>query len=334
MNHYDPAGAAFSAPPDAPYIPGAEALADWREELASGSPPPRLPLGDGFEEVNVAPGTVTLFGGAPGAGKTALVSQLMTDALRLEKDLRLMIVNVEMSPAALLDRQMARLSGVDLGTVRGRVFDAERQARIEAAQPVLEDVFGRTAFVRPPFNLENIARSIDAVRADVVVLDYLQRIRPPGTHGDSRGSVSATMDFLRQFAAADVAVVAVAAVARAKNDRGSSYEGLTLASFRESSEIEYGADDAFILDGKPGSPGRVLKHLKSRNGELRDIPLRFDGAHQLFTPVAFSGAPRPVNAAAKRGGLGDLNELFKATVAAEANEGTKPTEAAEAKDAD
>jgi hypothetical protein len=29
----------------------------------------------------------------------------------------------------------------------------------------------------------------------------------------------------------------------------------------------------------------VLRHLKSRHGETRDIPLTFDGAHQRFTPA-------------------------------------------------
>ena len=57
------------------------------------------------------------------------------------------------------------------------------------------------------------------------------------------------MDYLRQFADAGVAIVVVAALARSKDAKGrSSYtDGLSLASFRETSELEYGADDAFIL---------------------------------------------------------------------------------------
>jgi len=38
----------------------------------------------------------------------------------------------------------------------------------------------------------------------------------------------------------------------------------------------------------------VLRHLKSRYGECRDLPLLFDGAHQRFTPaagVAATGGP-------------------------------------------
>ena len=102
------------------------------------------------------------------------------------------------------------------------------------------------------------------------------------------------MDYLRQFADAGVAIIVVAALARSKDAKGrSSYtDGLSLASFRETSELEYGADDAFILapadddksDGEASSRV-VLKHLKSRHGETRDIALNFDRKHQRFTPA-------------------------------------------------
>jgi len=109
------------------------------------------------------------------------------------------------------------------------------------------------------------------------------------------------MGCLRQFADAGVAIVVVAALARSKDAKGrSSYtDGLSLASFRETSELEYGADDAFILalssDAKSereASSRVVLKHLKSRHGETKDITLTFDRKHQRFTP-AEPIEPRP-----------------------------------------
>ena len=62
----------------------------------------------------------------------------------------------------------------------------------------LEAIGERLAFVRPPFDLENVAASADAFHADLIVLDYIQRIPPPGTHGDRRGAVDANMNYLRQ----------------------------------------------------------------------------------------------------------------------------------------
>ncbi len=119
----------------------------------------------------------------------------------------------------------------------------------------------RLAFVRPPYDLANVARSADAFGADLLLLDYIQRIGAHGEHGDRRRAVDATMGSLRQFADAGVAIVVVAALARSKDAKGrSSYsDGLSLASFRETSELEYGADDAFILapgedEGCDGAP--------------------------------------------------------------------------------
>jgi replicative DNA helicase len=239
------------AMPDAHFISAADALASWRDDVLSGKPPVRWPLGAGeLARIECGPGAVLLLGGAPGAGKTAFTMQAVVDALRLTPDLRAVVCNVEMSPAALLDRQLARLSGIDLTLIRHRALGAEHADRIDQAMHTLEPLAERLAFVRPPFDLANVAATADAVEAQLLLLDYIQRIPPPGEHGDKRGAVNATMDYLRQFADADTAVIVVSAIGRTKDAKGrSTYagDGLNLASFRESSELEFGADDAFIL---------------------------------------------------------------------------------------
>ena len=155
--------------------------------------------------------------------------------------------------------------------------------------------------MRPPFTLENVAAVADAFRADVLLLDYIQRIAPPGQHGDKRGSVDATMNYLRQFADAGVAVIVVAAVSRTKDSKGrSSYDGdgLNLASVRESSELEFGADDAFILTTDRKDAELVtLRHLKARHTEPRDLLLRFDRRRQSFSPAE---PPPRIGAESKR----------------------------------
>jgi replicative DNA helicase len=271
------------------YIAAADALDPWREDLLTGKAPVLYPLGAGdLGRIEVGPGLVTLIGGAPGAGKTAFTMQCIVDALRRTPDLRALACNIEMPAAVLLDRQLARLSGVDLTTIRYRRIGPEHADRIDQGIATLAAVADRLCFLRPPFDLGNVAAAADDFRASLLVLDYLQRIAPPGEHADHRNAVNATMDFLRQFADAGAAVIVVSAVGRSKDSRGrSSYsgEGLNLASFRETSELEYGADDAFILHPDEGdAEGELVKlrHLKSRHGECRDLRLRFDRARQSF----------------------------------------------------
>jgi len=274
--------------PTAAFQSAADVFDGWRDDVFCGSPPTFWPVGSGdLARLEIGPGLVTLLGGAPGAGKTAFTMQLVVDALRLTPALRALVCNVEMPPRVLLDRQLSRLSGVDLKTIRYRRFAAEHADRIDQGIHTLESLADRLAFCRPPFDLPNGAASADACRADWLVLDYLHRIPPPGEHGDKRAAVNATMDYLRQFADAGCGLLVVAAVNRTKDAKGrTSYagDGLNLASFRESSELEFGADDAFILVTAPKNPAAVTaKHLKARHTEARDLTVIFDRDIQRFT---------------------------------------------------
>lgn len=295
------------------FVTAANAMDRWRDNVLQGTPPTFYRIGTGeLEHVEIGPGLVTLFGGAPGAGKTAFVMQGVIDALRLDPTLRATVCNIEMSPDVLLDRQLARLSGVDLQTIRYRRLRTEHADRIDQAMNTLEAIADRLSFVRPPFDLDNIAATADENNAGMIVCDYIQRIAPPGSHGDKRSSVDATMNYLRQFAEAGVAVVVVAAVGRTKDKSGrSSYDGdgLNLASFRESSELEFGADDAFIL-APDKQPGRVvLRHLKARHTEPRDLTLEFDGACQRFSPVDRTWRPDADNGRLRQ----DLAAMWNST---------------------
>jgi len=278
--------------PKASYAVAADVLDGWRDDILTGKPPTFYPIGTGeLGRIEVGPGLVTLIGGAPGAGKTGFTMQAAVDALRITPTLRALVCNVEMPPAVLLDRQLARLSGVDLTTIRYRRLGAEHAERIDAGMATLEAIVDRLCFVRPPFDLGNVAAVADDFGAGLLLLDYIQRIEPPGAGDEARHRVNKTMDYLRQFADAGVAVLVVSAVTRSKDSKGrSSYagEGLNLASFRESSELEFGADDCFILhpkDDDAESETVKLKHLKSRHGECRTLTLHFDRKRMSFSPA-------------------------------------------------
>jgi replicative DNA helicase len=118
------------------------------------------------------------------------------------------------------------------------------------------------------------------------------------------------MNYLRQFAAAGVAVIVVAAVARTKDGKGRSCytgDGLNLASFRESSELEFGADDAFILVPDAEADDLVtLKHLKARHTEAKDLALTFNRPRQRFTPAGAVEASARSDAGKLRSALAAL----------------------------
>lgn len=299
----------------------ADALTDTRDRLFSGTGPTLYPVGTGaLARIELGPGRVVLIGGAPGGGKTALAMQLTIDALRAAPTLRAIVANVEMTPAVLLDRQLARLSGVPLSLIASCKLDGSHATRIDRGIATLESIADRLAFVEAPYTLDNIADTADDFGGTLLVLDYLQRIRPPGNHADKRGGVDALMDWLRQFADADRGLLCLSAMARSKDNKGrSSYNGdaLGLASFRESSELEYGADSAYALLPDADDGERVtLRCLKHRHGEPRDIGLAFTRSIQRFTPAD------PIPDAAAQPEIGaQLKRLFAETSAAHDDDG-------------
>jgi len=263
-----------------------ELFENWKGRVLSGVRPTLYQCGpDGLGKIEIGPGLITLIGGKPGAGKTALTNQLTFDGVRKHSDLRTLICNVEVAPETLLDRQLARLSGVDAGRVRLREFEDGDRANLTWAFEQLEQIGDRIAFVEVGFDLRSIAKAADEHKANLVVLDYVQRIQPPGDQSDRRGSVDALMKYLREFAQGGMAVVAVSSVGRTRDAKGrSSYagDGLGLASFKESSELEFGADNAFMLVPSKFDGQLTLKHLKARYSEPQDIELQFDARHQQF----------------------------------------------------
>jgi replicative DNA helicase len=288
----------------AKYVTGDAVFAGWRDDVLTGKGPVVFPHTLPVPEIS--PGHVTLLGGAPTAGKTALVMQCVVEALRHTDTLRALVCNVEMSPTALLDRQLARLSGVEAEVIRHRRFTAEHADRLDAGLATVESFVDRLAFLESPFDLANVAHAADAHGADVIVLDYLQRIMPPGDVADPRLRANAVMDMLRQFAGQGCAVLALSAVGRSRDNAGrSTYSGaaMSLASYRDSGELEYGADDAFLLAPVNDTDPNVvrLSHLKCRHGAQHSVDLNFDRARQSFTLLDARPAPPPPPARGKRG---------------------------------
>ena len=281
--------------PDSPLVSGADLFGNWHKAIFDDEPPPTWNVGAAFDHVEVGPGRIILVGGAPGAGKTCLIQQWVFDGLSLDPALRVVVCNVEMSPSRLLDRQLSRLSGVPLTAIRRRQVVPDDYGKLNAGMMRIEQVVPRLGFVRAPYTLDRISEAADDHAADLIVLDYVQRIDPPGRFSGMREKINALMSVMRRLADAGIGILAAAALTRSRDGKGrSSYDGkhLSLASFRESSELEYGCDDAFLLyptDDKadPDDPVRLmtLNHAKSRDGETTDAQLVFHRRFQAFKPA-------------------------------------------------
>jgi len=266
------------------FTTGADLFGSWFEDLQRGEPPVRFTLPAPFAALDVRPGRLILFGGAPGAGKTAALLQAGIDLLRLNESARLLVANVEMVPALLVDRLASRLSAVPLTAIFNRTLTPDQLGRVRAAVAAIAPVAARLAFLNPPYSLEHLAAAGTAFEANVLVLDYIQRFTVGDGGKDKREQLETAATVLRRFCDAGAAALVASAVARQKHAGGSTYKGLNLASFRGSSELEYGCDAAFLLVADDAG-GIEFKCEKNRYGAVADIPTRFDPTTQTFTPA-------------------------------------------------
>ncbi len=266
-----------------------DTLANRLEKYRSGEKTPSWAVGDfRWQSVEIGPGRMVLLGGAPGTGKSALVLQWAVEALRANRDLRVLLANVEMPHDVLIDRILARDAGIKATKLHKSLLDSLELRKVqEKIDSLIEELGGRLAFMEPPFTLDNMADWADALEVNFLILDYLQRFRVDGKPPRSgREEVNAIVEKLRLFADSGVGVLSVTAVRRVQNKRGhSSYDGagLNLASFRESSELEFGADDAYLLVPDAEKEDILeLRHVKSRYGFQQDLRLRFDKPFMRF----------------------------------------------------
>lgn len=282
----------------------ADLFGRWWTDLESGELPTRWELPAPFEKMDVRPGRLYLIGGAPGSGKTAAIMQIIVDLLRGNADARALVANVEMTPALLVDRIASRLSGVPLAAIADRLLTDDQRGRVQLAVQSLESVAGRLAFLNPPHSLENVAAAADAFKANVLVLDYIQRFSVGDSSKDKREQLESAATVCRRWCDAGAAVFVVSAVARQRGNTGSNYHSLNLASFRGSSELEYGADYAAVL--RPGDSGTVWFGCeKNRFGPVDTFLTVFDAARMTFTPApcgleGFDAAPAAPPSKSKR----------------------------------
>lgn len=266
------------------FVTGADLFGSWLAEVERGEPPVRFTLPEPFAALDLRPGRLVLFGGAPGGGKTAALLQMGIDLLRLNESARLLIANVEMMPGLLVNRVASRLSAVPLTAIDNRTLTPDQLGPVRAAVASLAGIAGRLAFLAAPHSLEHVAAAGTAFGANVLALDYIQRFTVGDGGRDKREELETAAGILRRFCDAGAAVLVASAVSRLKSAGGSTYKGLNLASFRGSSELEYGTDAAYLLE-PAGDGGILLRCEKNRYGAVADLPTLFDQKTQTFTPA-------------------------------------------------
>ncbi len=283
-------------------IPMASILEAFFEGLEKGTPPLHWPVGEGWGTFSFRPHEVSVIGGPAESGKTALCLNLIWQAMQLTPTVRVLIANNESETEKLMERMTAMVAEINLRHVQEhevKHFGPEKRAKAKAAFRAVAD---RIDFVEMTSPLEEVIESALKFRADIVLVDTLQKTRLAGFDGEVGDRIGRIMPMLRDLAHEGPCVLAAAQLSREgtkhmKFRAGSkTRDELDLSAFYGNSEIESSADNAFLLAYEKGarlhqSAGEAeyvpipmaLRDVKGRNRQTCNIPLLFDGRYQKFT---------------------------------------------------
>lgn len=259
-----------------------EVMAEVREKLRSGppvfvdTPYPALNsmLGGGLEA-----GELGFLGARPGLGKTAMALEI---ARRTGKrGASVLVVSREMLKVAIGMRMLAQEGPVNATTLRKRDLSPQHWSTIDLAIETLEllPVF----ITHANLDVEAIQRLAgtlaDEAPLGLVIVDYLQLIDAPPGVKERRLQVEAVSAGLKALTLdLNVPVLCLSSLSRPADGKAP-----TLASLRESGNLEHDADTVILLHRRDEmQPQTECIVAKSRNGRTGMIELFFRGEYLRF----------------------------------------------------
>lgn len=231
------------------------------------------------ENLFAEPGDLIILGGYPSAGKTLLAAQFAYEMATAQRQ-RVGIFSLETSDRKLYDRVATYAVELDFGAVKAaRLSDSELDAVASLgakSDRIQLDVIPASGM--SPLDIRAVSLS---KRYDVIFIDYLQLLNSPGR--DRYEIITNTSLALKQLGRdTGITVVALSQLSRPEKGRRSAP---TLASLRESGQIEQDADIVMLLyleDDDVPSGNRTLNVAKNKDGELGHFRLGFYPKHMKF----------------------------------------------------
>jgi len=225
-------------------------------------------------------GELFLCGARPSIGKTAIAMNIVRHAC-IEQGWPTLVVSCEMSQKALMRRLMSDLSQVPLGDMkRGDFTEAQWKAQTLAGSRVGNS---KIHFLDASKG-ETIDTIVAGIRSNVrrhgvklVVVDYLQKIRPSAKHEKRTYEVADVSEKLKSVSASTgVAMLCLAQLSRQNEKEKGRVPRLT--DLADSAQIERDADVVTLLhrDRQDKNGEALLVVAKQRDGECGFVPLTYN----------------------------------------------------------
>lgn len=238
-------------------------------------------------------GDMCVIAGRPSMGKTTLAMNIAENVAMAGK--KVMAFSLEMGDTQLAQRLLASLGGIELSRIRsGKLIedDFDRMsvalARLNGCALEIDESAGIT-IAQINARARRVAHRLGGL--DLIVIDYLQLVRPGKTSGTRNDEVSAISAGVKALAKdLGCPVIVLAQLSRRVEERTDKRPALS--DLRDSGAIEQDADLVLLMYRDeyyyPDSPDKGIAEVivgKHRNGEPGIERLGFQGQYCRFVSL-------------------------------------------------
>ncbi len=248
------------------------------------------------------PSDMIIIAARPSVGKTAFVLTMARN-MTVDHNVPVAFFSLEMSSLQLAKRLMISETGLEPDKIKGgkKLADYEwEQLNSKLNQLVKEPLYIDDTPSLSIYEFRSKARRLVAnAGVKMIIIDYLQLMTgPPELKGMREQEVSAISRSLKAIAKElNIPIIALSQLSRAVETRGGAKRP-QLSDLRESGAIEQDADIVMFIhrpdyygltDENPELRGMTdIIIAKHRNGEVRDVQMRFRSSEVKFVDVTDS----------------------------------------------
>ena len=239
-------------------------------------------------------GDMIVIGARPAVGKSAFAAQMTNHFSELGK--KIGYFNLEMPENQIYERFVSAVSGIGLTRIKRAVnFTGDEKQRFDKANEILEN--------KDQIVVTTGSQTVNSIKAlcknaeyDVIIIDYLQLIKPEGRYRGNRFAEVGEISHSLKAIATDLQIPVIVLSQLNRASVGREDKEPTMSELRESGDIEQDASVIILLwnlddEGKK----KGCKIEKNRQGKIGTVKMEFNGDLMKFVELTDKDGFEPMD---------------------------------------
>lgn len=230
-------------------------------------------------------GDMIVIGARPSVGKSAFATQIASHLA--ETGRKIGYFNLEMTEKQIYERFVSSASGIGLTRIKRAIkYTGDEEERFRKANEMLEKKES-IIITTGSQAVSAIQREVKKRNYDLIIIDYLQLIKPEGRYKGNRFAEVGDISHSIKALATDFEIPVVVLSQLNRASVGRENQEPTMSELRESGDIEQDASIILLLwnlDEEGREKG--CKVAKNRQGKIGKVTMRFNGDLMKFEEIS------------------------------------------------